>query len=76
MQPKPKRPRSSKHRLINELKKNSQGLKILLEKIKKNGGKIGDSADISITSIDELIDLIYNSDINKIDEIVEYALDN
>lgn len=76
MQPNPKRPRSSKHRLINELQKNSNGLKRLLEKIKRNGGTIGDSANKSIMSIDDLIDLIYNSNIDKIDEIVEYALDN
>lgn len=76
MQPNPKRPRSSKHRLVDELQKKSNGLKNLLEKIKKNGGTIGKSANDSITSIDDLIDLIYNSNIDKIDEIVEYALDN
>lgn len=76
MQPKPKRPRSSKRRLISELEKNSNGLKKLLEKIKKNGGTIGNSANISITNIDDLINLINHSDIDKIDEIVKYALDN
>jgi len=76
MQHKPKRPRSSKHRLINELQKESNGLKKLLEKIKKNGGKIGNSAEHSIHSIDDLVQLINNSNIDKIDEIVVYALDN
>jgi len=74
--PQPKRPRSSKHRLIRELENNSDGLKKLLKKIIKNGGILKTNAEISIKGIDDLIREIRKSNIDEIDDIIKYALDD
>ena len=76
MKPKPKRLRSSKQRLINELKNNSNGLNKLLKKIINNGGSLGLNAEKSIKSIEDLIAEIKSSNIDEIDDIIKYALDS
>jgi len=74
--PSPKRPYNPKAKLISELKKNKTSLYKLLKNIIENSNstQLQKNAKKSISSIEDLIDIVQSSTILEIKEIAKTAL--
>jgi len=74
--PSPKRPYNPKAKLISELKKNKINLYKLLKNIieNSNSNQLQKNAKKSISSIEDLIDIIQESTVSEIKEIAKTAL--
>ena len=74
--PSPKRPYNPKAKLISELKKNKASLYKLLKNIieNSNSNQLQRNAKKSISSIEDLIDIVQASTVSEIKEIARTAL--